>query len=332
MNLDQGFFGFIYRILYPLEWLMTQIMVLFHDLFVFLGMQSGSGFAWVLSIIFLTITVRVAILPFFVRQMNSMSRMQAIQPKIQKIQNKYKGKTDPASREAMSRETMKLYQDNNVNPMGSCVPSLIQGPVFMALFYILSSMQYIANGTKDALGGFTQDVASQIMHTEVFGTKISLNFTNASGSGRVVIGLFVAYMCITMFLSQYYSLRRNMPKESIGTQQYNTQRTMAFIFPVIYIFSGVALPFAVLVYWATNNTWTLLQMVFQIENFPTPGSAAYEAKQKRDYTNETKRRERLGLPSIEEEELEKAKEAMEETKKSGGTQRYQPSRKKSKKR
>ncbi len=328
MNLDQGFFGFIYRILYPLEWVMTQLMVIFHRVFVFLGMSDGPGFAWVLSIIFLTITVRLIILPFFARQMASMSKMQALQPQMKKIQNKYKGKTDAASREAQSRETMKLYQDNKVNPMGSCVPALIQGPVFMALFYILSAMQPIAEGTRAELGGFTREIAQQIMHTEVFGTRISLNFTNASGTGRIVIGLFVAYMCLSMFLSQYYSLRRNMPKESIGTQQYNTQRIMAFLFPVMYIFSGVAFPFAVLVYWSTNNTWTLIQMIFQIENFPTPGSAAYESKEKRDHAKEVRRRERLGLPTIEEEELQKAKEEAEAIKKNGGNQRQQPSRKK----
>ena len=275
MNLDQGFLGSIYKLLYPLEWLMTQVMVFFQKFFVMLGMQDGSGFAWVLSIVFLTITVRVIILPFFVKQMASMGRMQAIQPQLKKIQNKYKGKNDSASREAMSR---------------------------------------------------TQTVAQHIMDTELFGTKISHNFTNATGSGKIVIGLFVAYMCITMFLSQYYSLRRNMPKESFGTSQYNTQRMMAFIFPVMYIFSGIAFPFAVLIYWATNNTWTLIQMIFQIENFPTPGSAAYETKQKR----EEKRRERLGLPTVEEEELQKVKEAQEKLKKNGGNQRYQPSRKKKK--
>lgn len=331
MTLDQGFFGFIYRILYPVEWLMTQITVFFHKLFTMMGMQSGSGFAWVLSIIFLTIVVRLIILPFFIKQMNSMSRMQALQPKMQKIQNKYKGKTDPASREAMSRETMKLYQDNNVNPAGSCVPSLIQAPVFMSLFYILTAIKYIAEGNKEAIGAFTKDIALEIQHTELFGTKISETFTTASGSGKIIIGLFVAYMCLTLFLTQYYSLRRNMPKESIGTQQYNTQRMMAFLFPVMYIFSGIAFPFAVLIYWATNNTWTLAQTIFQIENFPTPGSAAFEAKKKRDYTNETKRRERLGLPTIEEEELEKARQAQEEAREKG-TQRYQPSRKKNKKR
>ncbi|MFD0704534.1 membrane protein insertase YidC [Alloscardovia venturai] len=331
MTLDQGFFGWIYKILYPLEWLMTQVTVLLHKLFTLIGMQDGPGYAWIWAIVFLTVVVRLIVLPFFVRQMNSMSRMQALQPKLQKIQNKYKGKNDPASREAMSRETMKLYQDNNVNPMGSCVPSLIQAPVFMALFYILTAVKYIDNGQKGDLGGFTKTVATQIMNTELFGTKISETFTTATGSGKAIIGLFVAYMCLTLFLTQYYSLRRNMPKESIGTQQYKTQRMMAFIFPVMYIFSGIAFPFAVLIYWATNNTWTLAQTIFQIENFPTPGSAAFETKKKRDYKHEAARRERLGLPTIEEEQLENARKAQEEMKASGN-QRHQPSRKKSKKR
>ena len=100
---------------------------------------------------------------------------------------------------------------------------------------------------------------------------------------------------------------------------------MALTFPFMYIFSGLAFPFAVLIYWLTNNCWTLAQTFWQVHSMPTPGSPAAEDKQKRDYKREEARRKREGLPSIEEEELAKAKEAAAENK--GQGQRYQPTRK-----
>ena len=119
--LDSGFWGFLYKILTPVEWLQTWIMKIVHDFFVMLGV-SPIGVSWVLAIIILVLVVQACIFPLFYKQMKSMRKMQALAPKMQRIQNKYKGKTDQASKEAMSRETMKLYQDNDANPAGSCLP------------------------------------------------------------------------------------------------------------------------------------------------------------------------------------------------------------------
>ncbi|MBT1177057.1 membrane protein insertase YidC [Bifidobacterium callimiconis] len=325
---NSSFFAFFYKILYPIEWLMTHLLNIFHKALTFIGFQDGPGIAWVLSIVLLVVFVRLCILPLFVKQMNSMRKMQALQPKLKHIQDKYKGKTDPASREAMNRETMKLYSDTGANPMGSCVPALIQSPVFMTMFYVLSSVSYIARGVKDPYGAFTVDVAKDIEATHVFNVSLADMFGTASGSGKITVGVFIALMCLTMFLSQYYNLRRNLPRESMQGQQYNMQRSMAFIFPVMYIFSGIAFPFAVLVYWLTNNIWTLAQTIVQVEHMPTPGSPAAETRAKRVRAREVRRREREGLPTIEEEELAKAK-AAEAERAEKGHQRQQPSRKKS---
>lgn len=175
--LDSGFWGFLYKILTPVEWLQTWIMKIVHDFFVMLGV-SPIGVSWVLAIIILVLVVQACIFPLFYKQMKSMRKMQALAPKMQRIQNKYKGKTDQASREAMSRETMKLYQDNDVNPAGSCLPMLIQGPVFMSMFYTLSAIPYIANGKRDALGAFDVATAKQFTQTDVFGiVSVTDNFT-----------------------------------------------------------------------------------------------------------------------------------------------------------
>ena len=131
--LDSGFWGWLYKLLYPVEWLMTQIMAGFHRFMVMLGMNE-IGFSWVMSIVFLVIVVQACVFPLFYKSMKGMRKMQAqmavLQPKMQRIQNKYKGKNDPASKEALQREMMKLYQDNDANPMGGCtsmLPMFVQG-------------------------------------------------------------------------------------------------------------------------------------------------------------------------------------------------------------
>ena len=328
--LDSGFWGFLYKILTPVEWLQTWIMKIVHDFFVMLGV-SPIGVSWVLAIIILVLVVQACIFPLFYKQLKSMRKMQALAPKMQRIQNKYKGKTDQASREAMSRETMKLYQDNDVNPAGSCLPMLIQGPVFMSMFYTLSAIPYIANGKRDALGAFDVATAKQFTQTDVFGiVSVTDNFTSAAASGKAVIGIFVFLMCFCLWFMQYFSMKRNMAAASMNKQTETMQKAMLWLFPVMYIFSGVAMPFAVLVYWLTNNVCNLCRTLWQVYAFPTPGSPAAADKEKRDHRNENARRAKAGLPSLEEEALAKAKEEAER-KATQGYQRQQPVRKRKKK-
>ncbi|MFT8593123.1 MAG: membrane protein insertase YidC [Bifidobacterium sp.] len=328
---DSGLFGFFYRILRPIEWLMTYVMVYCHKFLTFIGFSSGPGVAWVLSVVLLVILVRLLILPLFIKQMMSMRKLQAIQPQMRKIQNKYKGKTDQASKEASSREMMKLYQDNHANPAGSCLPALIQSPIFMTMFYVLSAVPYIARGKREPLGAFTLKISKEFEQTQIFGIHISDNLTTAQGAGKIVIVIFIALMCLTMFYSQFHNTRKNMPRASMEGSQYRMQKMMAYIFPVMYIFSGVAFPFAVLIYWLTNNTWNLGQTLWQVRRMPTPGSPAAEEKQARDRVRENSRREKAGEPSLEDEALAKAKEIQERQLESGAShQRQQPKRTKSK--
>lgn len=326
-----GIMSFFYSLLFPLEWLISWVMYIFHEFFVLIGMQDGPGFAWCLSIIFLTFFVRLCIFPLFLRQMHAMRKTQAIQPQLQKIQRKYKGKTDAASKEAMQRETMKLYQDSHANPMGSCLPSVIQAPVFMALFNVLRMLSTIASGKSDPIGAFTKDVARDIENTVFINVRLGEVFTTAQGGARITVGIFVALMCLTMFYMQFHNVRHNIPRASMEGTQYQTQKMMAYMFPVMYIFSGAVMPFGVLLYWLTNNLWTLGQSFWQVYRFPTPGSPAAERKEVRDHLKEEARRKHEGLPSLEEEALAKAKEEAEKRSETGSYQRAQPVRKKRKK-
>lgn len=326
---DTGIYGFFYKILRPVEWLMTYIMFYCHKFLTLIGFPDGPGLAWALSVVLLVLVVNLCVLPLFIKQLKSMQRMQAIQPKLTKIQNKYRNKRDPASVEAMRRETQKLYAENKANPMSSCLPMLVQGPVFMTMFYVLSAVPFIARGIRKPLGAFNKTVAKEFEETTFFGLKISDNFTTAQGAGRIVIVVFIILMCLAMFYSQFHNVRKNMPRSAMQGQQYKMQQIMAFVFPVMYIFSGIYFPFAVLIYWLTNNLWNLGRTLFQVRHMPTPDSPAAEEKTKRDYRRENERRKHQGLPSIEEEALMEAKRIEEEAKKNKGVshQRNQPRRK-----
>ncbi|MFU0538758.1 membrane protein insertase YidC [Gardnerella vaginalis] len=323
--LDNGPLGWFYKILTPVEWLMTQVMSIFHKLFVLIGMNE-IGLSWVLSIVFLVLVVHACIFPAFIKSIKGMRNMQAIAPKMKKIQQKYKGKNDSASKEAMQREMMKLYQDNNANPAGSCLPMMIQGPAFMSIWYTLSAIPFIARGKHAALGAFDIATAQQFVKTHVFGVGVADTFMTVQAGGKVVIVIFVILMCAAMWYMQFNNIRKNLPPESKQGSQYTMQKLMMWGFPLIYVFSAFALPFAMLVYWLVNNIINMLRSIWQVYAFPTPGSPAAEEKEKRDYKNESERRKREGLPSIEEEKLQQAREVAKR-REVEGFQRKQPNRK-----
>ncbi|PST47742.1 membrane protein insertase YidC [Bifidobacterium callitrichos] len=327
--LDSGFWGWLYKLLTPIEWLMTQIMNIFHEFFSLF--MPRVGVSWVLSIIFLVLVVHACIFPIYYKQMKSMRKMQALQPKMMRIQNKYKGKTDQASKEAMSREMMKLYQDNDANPAGSCLPLLVQGPVFMCMFYTLSAIPFIARGKRAALGAFDVATAKEFAQSKVFGlVSVTDVFGTADITGKVFIGIFVVLMIACMVFMQWINMKKNMNPATMTGQAATMQKTMLWIFPLMYVFSGATMPFAVLVYWLTNNVCNLLRTFWQMYAFPTPGSPAADAKEIRDHKKENERRAKSGQMSLEEEELQKAKEDADR-RESQGYQRQQPQRKRNKK-
>ena len=124
-------------ILWPIKWVIELILVGFHSLWTSVGLDPDAGLTWVLSIVGLVLVVRAALIPIFVRQIKSQRKMLEVAPQLKKIQDKYKGKKDQFSREAMSRETMELYKKTGTNPLRSCLPLLLQMPIFFGLFSVL---------------------------------------------------------------------------------------------------------------------------------------------------------------------------------------------------
>src|SRR5689334_11576351 len=117
----------------PLYYAISAVLIAWHWLFTSIGMNPDSGLIWVLTIIGLTLTVRAALIPLFVKQIKSSRNMQLIQPKVKELQKKY-----GHDRERLAQETMKLYKDSGTNPFASCLPILLQMPIFLALFRLLN--------------------------------------------------------------------------------------------------------------------------------------------------------------------------------------------------
>jgi YidC/Oxa1 family membrane protein insertase len=230
--------------------------------------------------------------------------MQGIQPQIKAIQKKYKDKKDQESRQAMSKETMALYQEHGVNPFGSCLPILIQSPFFFGLYRTLSSIKGISEG-QESIGKINQNVALQIEGSSFFGIRLSDTFqTVEMNGGQIVIGVLIAFMCVSMFINQRMIMQKNMPTASKEGPQYQTQKMMMYIFPFMYIFSGAIFPVGVLLYWVTTQLWTLGQGIWQIHFVPTPGSEAAEAKEKREEAKQKAQKEKLKSENPEQYEQE----------------------------
>ena len=313
-------------ILWPLKVAVAWVMVYIHKFLVLIGLSDGPGVAWVLSIIGLTIFVRILIMPLFVRQIRASRGMQLMQPELQALQAKYKGKKDAASKQRQQEEMMALYRKHGTNPLSSCMPILIQMPIFFALFRVLANLEAIADHSyqgRDSIGPLTAELANQVQHSTVFGASLSSSFMNSSDTTVKVVTVI---MIIAMSATQWYTMAqlsmKNMPESSKNSDNpmMRSQRMMMTIMPLFFAFTGVQFQIGVLIYWVTSNLWTMGQQFYTISRMPAPGSEA----EKKFRARENAKRARKGLPSLEEEERAKAEA---EGKVSTSGQRAQPVRK-----
>ncbi|MBK0418730.1 membrane protein insertase YidC [Leucobacter sp. CSA1] len=273
--------AFFETILWPLRWLVELVLWAWHWLFTTLGMDADSGLTWVLSIIGLVIVVRSALIPVTVRQIKSQRRMMDLAPEMKKIQAKYKGKSDQFSREAMSRETMALYKKHGTNPFASCLPILIQMPIFFSLFYVL---RHAAENTT-GIGFMTADLTQSFNAASLFGAPLKMTFTQGWESGQwtvvILLGIIVVLMIGSQFFTQLQIMSKNVSDETKNSPMYRQQKILLYIIPFAFLFSGVAFPLALNIYWFTSNLWTMGQQFIVIQNMPTPGSEAWRARQAR---------------------------------------------------
>src|SRR4051795_3030199 len=270
--------GFLDTVLFPLEWFVATIMVGWHSLFTALGIPSASGVAWTLSIVGLVVVMRAALIPLFVKQIHASRKMQLIQPEMQKIQKKYKGKSDPDSRQAMTQETMDLYKRTGTNPFSSCLPILLQSPFFFALFRVLNSLPAISDGTKNPIGPLTRPLAAQAEQSTLLGAQLSSSFMGSSDvTVKIVTVVLIVLMSATTFTTQRQLMMKNMPATALDNPFAKQQKMLLYVLPLVFAVSGVNFPIGVLLYWLTTNVWSMGQQFYVIRRMPAPGSPAEQA-------------------------------------------------------
>src|SRR4051795_2057919 len=269
----------------PLYWITSLILSGFHTVFgAVLGPDGGA--AWVLSIIGLTLVIRAALIPLFVKQIKSSRNMQLIQPKVKELQKKY-----GHDREKLAQETMALYRETGTNPFASCLPLLVQMPIFLALFRLLDHAQK----NKTGQGFLTDSLAKSFGNAKLFGTiPISATFLKNDGlvSVQILAAILVVAMTATTFMTQRQLMTKNMPHDAMTGPYAQQQKMLLYVLPVVFAVGGVAFPIGVLFYWTTTNVWTMGQQFYVIRNNPAPGTPAARAKQERDAA----KRARHGLP------------------------------------
>ena len=271
-------------ILSPLEYAISAVLVFWHSIFS-LVLDPALGVTWALSIVGLVVTVRILIIPLFVKQVKSQRNLQVLQPRMKELQKKYAG-----DREKLGQEMMKLYKETGTNPLASCFPILLQAPIFFALFRVL---QY-GISQQQPLGFFKgrEELLLQAYEGTIFGVPLWAYFlgtigTNspelvASGANfttvRIMTLILVVFMSATTFLTQRQLMVKNMAADNPMAQQ---QKILLYVFPIIFAVGGVGFPIGVLIYWSTTNVWSMGQQFWIIRNNPTPGTPAFDAWEKR---------------------------------------------------
>jgi len=311
--------NFLDTILTPFTYVVSWVLWAFHELFTFLGMDANSGVTWTLSIIFLVLLIRTALIPVFVKQIKAQRAMQALQPDLRKLQAKYKGKTDQMSRQAMVAEQQALFKKHKTNPLSSCLPLLVQMPFFFALFRVLNTAARASNEGR-GIGALTPEHIRSFDDSSIFGAPLSETFlgTINSGAANVAVIVVAIIMILAMtgsqFITQRQLMTKNMTKEALEGPFMQQQKMMLYILPLVFGIGGINFPIGVLIYWTASNLWTLGQQFWVIRNNPTPGSEA-----ERDLN---RRRAAKGLPPVGQKKTEEQAPVIE-----AKGQREQPQRK-----
>ncbi len=216
------------------------------------GIHGVIGGSWGWSIVLLTVLIRAIMIPLTLKQFHSMQKLQRLQPQMKELQNKYKD-----DKQRQQQELMKFYKENQVNPLGSCLPLVAQLPVFISLFYMLRSSlrvdicPQIQPGATFVNGKWT---GISHAHTVPCGPHNGANFlfipdlTNKA-TGAILIVLIVLYVGTQLGSSLLMS----------SPTMDRTQRQIMLVMPLFFVIFIINFPAGVIVYWITTNTWTIAQ-------------------------------------------------------------------------
>jgi YidC/Oxa1 family membrane protein insertase len=177
----------------------------------------------------------------------------------------------------MQQETMALYKESGTNPFASCLPILLQSPVFFALFRVLNGIPQ-----HKTIGPLNATLVEQADQAKLFGAQLSDTFTHANTTAtRILTVVLIILMSLSTFTTQRQLMTKNMPASALDNPFARQQKMLLYVLPLFFAISGVNFPIGVLVYWLTTNLWSMGQQFYVIRRMPAPGSEAEKALQAR---------------------------------------------------
>jgi len=265
-----------------LDWIYTAIswiLLRWHDLWAAILPGShyflGTTWDWILAIVFLVITVRIILFPVFVKQIRSQRAMQALQPKMKALQEKHKGDS-----QTLREEMMKLYQSEKVNPLMGCLPMFLQIPVFLGLFHVLRRLDpfQIKNTTLYTWTQAQWDGATDanLFTSPIWGTFFSPERDlSTAGAHGVTVKIVAGSLVLIMMVTTYMTSRQMILKTGWNPdpQQRMLQKLMLYGIPASLLLSGWYFPIGVIIYWVTQNLFSLGQQYWVLHKYPPPAVA-----------------------------------------------------------
>jgi YidC/Oxa1 family membrane protein insertase len=222
-----------------------------------LGFFQNLTGSYGIAIILLTIIVRLLLYPLSQKQMVSMARMQKLQPRMKMLQEKYKDK-----KEKLNEEMMRLYRENNVNPMAGCLPLLVQLPVMIVLFQVLMNYEVAANaaflGIRLEYSVF-DGLAAAMQQTVAAGARAGIGdiFRGITShpAGLLDVGMYLPGLVLTGVICFMTWFQQKMS----GAADNPQMATMNIIMPFFMAFMCLGLPGGVVVYWGTSSLIGIVQ-------------------------------------------------------------------------
>ncbi|HEX3617727.1 MAG TPA: YidC/Oxa1 family membrane protein insertase [Solirubrobacteraceae bacterium] len=263
------------NIFQPLIDVFAAVIKFYHD-------NLGASWGW--SIVLLTVSVRLVMVPLSIRQFHSMRKMQHLQPQMKAIQKKYK-----EDKQRQQEEMMKFYRENDVNPLGSCLPLVAQFPVFISLYYMLRKnlRTDICGKTQAAFQAHYQKtyMASHPSVSEKTAHALSLGQTTACGPHYQGAGFLFVHditstatgVTLVLLIILYIGTQMASTLLMSAPTMDRTQRNMMMFLPVFFVLFIIRFPAGLIIYWITTNSWTMAQQ-YTIKRMmgPLPASAAVE--------------------------------------------------------
>jgi YidC/Oxa1 family membrane protein insertase len=249
-------------LLFPFQWLVSAIMVGLHDGLSAIGMPAAGGWTWTLAIVGLVLVIRAALIPVALKQVAAQRRMRQLQPDLKKLQDRYLGRTDATSRQAMAQEQMALYKRHGTNPLSACLPLLIQVPFFFALFTVLSGIPAAA-AKGQGIGAMSAEQVVQFGESSIFGAPLSASLLHGTGGNVAAVWILSIVMILAMtaaqFITQKHIMARNVSAENPEGPFMRQQKALLYALPLVFGAGGILFPIGVLIYWTTTNLWTMGQ-------------------------------------------------------------------------